>query len=212
MHKSIADYKIKPGARMAHWATLLDSWINVQEMYVAKTKDAAYWYTERTNVGILAQAAWKSDFIALEEYQTKKMAHHDPTAESNGRCDLWISGAKVSDVIEAKQQYIQLGLARNTAVVNSHLLKATADAKRTVGTSGGDALGLVFLPTYYPVANCQPRALEIQVAKSIELINASTADLVAWCFPGASRAFKGRNGVNYIPGLFMVASVIAGDA
>ena len=197
---------------MGHWANLLDSWIDIHERYAIATKDAAYWYTERTNVGILAQAAWKTGFTALEEYQTKKMARHDPTAESNGRCDLWISGTKVSDVIEAKQQYIQLGLARNTAVANSHLLKATAEAKRTVGNSGEDAIGLVFLPAYYPIAETHPRTIAKQVAKSIELIDASTADLIAWCFPGVSRGFMGVNEVNYIPGLFMVASVIAGDA
>lgn len=196
---------------MAHWGTLLNAWIDIHEKYAAATEDAAYWYTERTNVGILAQAAWQSDFIALEEYQTKKMARHDSTTESNGRCDLWISGAKFQHIIEAKQQYIQLGSTRNTEVTNSHLEKAIDDAKRTVGFSGGEAIGLVFLPAYYPVAKCQPKAIEKQIERSIELINASNSDLVAWCFPGVSRTFKGQNEVNYIPGLFMVASVITGD-
>ena len=218
MHKTISDYKIKPeaGARLTHWDSLLKSWIDVHESYAAATKDAAYWYTERTNIGILAQAAWKSELIALEEYQTKKMARHDPTAESNGRCDLWISDSKISGgkIIEAKQRYIQLGSARNTAVANSHLRKAMDEAMRTVGTSGEDALGLVFLPTYYPVVNakCEPRAIAAQVAKSIELLSASTAHLIAWCFPGVLRALKGPDEVNYFPGLFMVASVIASDA
>ena len=160
MYKTLAGYHIKPKARFSHWEVLLDAWIEIHEHYSVATKDAGYWYTERTNVGILAQAAWKSGFIALEEYQTKKMARHDPDASSNGRCDLWISGKKVSDVIEAKQQYVQLGSSRNTAVANSHLKKALADATRTVGDSGEDAVGLVFLPAYFSAQETQPRGLQ----------------------------------------------------
>lgn len=208
MYKSINGSFIKAPKRFPHWNSIVENWFEIHDIYVAKTKDVAYWYTERTNVGILAQAAWKSELIALEEYQTKKMARHDPTASSNGRCDLWISRNNGSDVIEAKQTYIKLGSKRNTAVANSYLKKSLDDAKRTVGDSGEDAIGLAFLLGYFPAANIDPTEIAGKIELSIELVKASNADVIAWCFPGRARVVKGQSQTNYIPGLFMIASSI----
>jgi hypothetical protein len=107
--KAIVGAEILDQDRFAAWLPVLQEWGACHVEFAQQVDDAAYWYTERSNVGILAQAAWRSGRVALEEYQARKSRQHGhATKEWLGRCDLWISDEQGGELIEAKQEYLAL--------------------------------------------------------------------------------------------------------
>ena len=52
--------------------SLLNSWIQVCKRYLVQVDDEPWGYTERPQVGFLAQAAWNVGGVALVEWQTDK--------------------------------------------------------------------------------------------------------------------------------------------
>ncbi|MBV9468897.1 MAG: hypothetical protein JOZ57_06590 [Abitibacteriaceae bacterium] len=69
---------IKSGFRVEHpalmgWETLLEEWVLLIERYCRLAPGKApYWYSERSNVGLLAGAAWRCGWISLEEFQAEQ--------------------------------------------------------------------------------------------------------------------------------------------
>lgn len=207
--KSINGFWTKNQESFQHWENLIDAWIQIHEDYAKKTDDAAYWYTERTNIGVLAQAAWKAGFIALEEYQSKKTSKINPESHSNGRCDLWLYKDPHSQIIEAKQQYVQLAHKRNIGTINKQLKLACDDATRTAGKTDTDiqAIGLAFLPMYIQTKSIEGNQISCKIATSLDFAKQTNAEVMAWCFPGHCRKYLGSTNENYIPGIIMVGAL-----
>lgn len=55
--------------RLDDWSQLLDEWIRVVDAYAhAVPGDVPYCYSERTSVGLLAAAVWRTGGVALQDY------------------------------------------------------------------------------------------------------------------------------------------------
>ena len=63
---------VKPPLK--HWEEILEQWVSLNEELFkhAKGKFAAYSYRERTNISVMAGAAVRAGWIALEECWSEK--------------------------------------------------------------------------------------------------------------------------------------------
>jgi hypothetical protein len=83
------------------WSDIFDHWELLHTEFEQTTKDCAYWYLERANVGMLALAAHRAGYQVLEEYPWKK-TNLESGITYAGRVDLWFGSADVSHTVEAK--------------------------------------------------------------------------------------------------------------
>ena len=93
---------INKTAPLQHWAFLLEEWILLLKRYCRfMGDDAPYFYSERANIGVLAAAAWRAGWVALEEFGIRKHT------KQKGRADLWFwpIDQDKEEYIEAKQKW-----------------------------------------------------------------------------------------------------------
>lgn len=94
----------KAKGKLRYWGELLQEWtFMVHRIYrISKKHSAVYAEKERANTGLLAAAAIKNGWIALEESITQK--HDKKTGKSTyqGRCDLVLWRDQKHHEIEAK--------------------------------------------------------------------------------------------------------------
>jgi hypothetical protein len=92
--------------RLEHWLPLVAEWQTIMETYcrVVET-DVPFWHRERTNLGLLASAAWRIDWVALEEFAHPKQFS---TSREHGRSDLWIKGPRTEEFVEAKWHGVRI--------------------------------------------------------------------------------------------------------
>jgi len=206
--KAIVGAEIRDQDRFATWLPVLQAWAACHVEFAQQVDDAAYWYTERSNVGILAQAAWRAGRVALEEYQAKKSRQHGrATKEWLGRCDLWLSDAQGGELIEAKQEYLALRSRQAVFLTNKILASAVKDAGHTRNGIDSAACGIAFLPVYLR-ASCAPTAARLadDILALIDALRASDAGMMAWSFPAETREYLGTDGRNLIPGIILLGA------
>ncbi|MCA6960990.1 MULTISPECIES: hypothetical protein [Pectobacterium] len=114
---------------------LLTGWILANQRYVELLgkKDCCWWYNERTNVSVLAGAAWSLGWAAIEEYPSdkrKKGCLEEDTGTSRGRVDIYITNKHDDVAIEAKHAWYNLDniVSGNDAFI-CKMNKASDDAK-----------------------------------------------------------------------------------
>lgn len=102
---------------------LLNGWISANQRYVEllNRKDCCWWYNERTNVSVLAGAAWTLGWTAIEEYPSGKKIKgytgENPDSDTRkGRVDLYIKNELKSIALEAKQIWHNLDEDINNAI------------------------------------------------------------------------------------------------
>lgn len=202
--ETLRGYKLKSRKGLSHWDPLLEEWLLTMERYsrIMKGEDAAYWYNERSNIGVLAGAAWRCGRIALEEFQLKKGFRN--REKRNGRCDLWIATEADEEYIEAKFRWIALRSVNVERIVEESLRIATLDAKRTRGNdTDTKAIALGFFPVY--VSNRWTNDLDELIASAVKKVLSIDYHAVAWCFPKeVRRGIVSVNG-NLRPGIILVA-------
>ncbi len=95
--------------------SLLSAWIEAAQRYTRlfKGDDCCWWYNERTNVSVLAGAAWTLGWAALEECPTEKHPAKETGTESDtqlrrGRIDLYIATQEAGLTFEAKHVWQRL--------------------------------------------------------------------------------------------------------
>ncbi|MBA0212988.1 MULTISPECIES: hypothetical protein [Pectobacterium] len=115
---------------------LLNGWIQANQRYVdlLGKKDCCWWYNERTNVSVLAGAAWSLGWAAIEEYPSdkrKKGCLEEDTGTSRGRVDIYITNKHDDVAIEAKHAWYNLDniVSGNDAVL-CKMNDAFGDANR----------------------------------------------------------------------------------
>ncbi|GAB7217704.1 hypothetical protein [Dickeya oryzae] len=91
----------------------MNGWIQANQRYVdlLGKKDCCWWYNERTNVSVLAGAAWSLGWAAIEEYPSDKKVKgcdEENTDTSKGRVDLYITNKNDDVAIEAKHAWYNL--------------------------------------------------------------------------------------------------------
>lgn len=160
---------------------VLHSWITCTQRYINvwDGDDLPYWYNEQANVSILAGAAWKADWSAIEEYQISKIATEANERTSLiGRNDLYIADDNNGFCIEAKVAYVpidNLAYARDRIMDKCKL--ATVDAGRLDYSE--PKLGAVFIAPYSldrPASSEQIQAFQI-------MLQALPNDALAWICP-----------------------------
>lgn len=207
---TISGLRLKRDRRMNHWHSLIEEWVLAHERYARfSVDDAAYWYTERANIGVLAGAAWRCGMVAIEEFQTTK----DNSLSSRigdrktwkGRCDLWIARDGHQEIIEAKYRPISLRSKMAGDIAAAALSRAVGDAINSRWAEELYATGLVFLPVFSNVRFTESSdTLVAKIETLVEELWLLDPTLLAWCFPDATRKLLGPNRKCYWPGLIML--------
>ena len=150
-------YKITQRKGLNHWHALFEEYLLVVDRYsrVMGGEEAIYFYTERSCVGALAAAAWRSGSIALEEFQLEKSTKKKP--EWLGRADLYISSETNDEYIEAKYKWVSMNPDRSlTEIFDLSLKEALDNAKSTRGSDKESTfLGVSFFPMYISESRSQ---------------------------------------------------------
>ena len=99
----VEDYA-KAQGKLRYWNELLQEWVfMVHRIYrISKKRSAVYAEKERANTGLLAAAAIKNGWVALEESITKKYDKDTGKETYRGRCDLVLWRDQKHHEIEAK--------------------------------------------------------------------------------------------------------------
>lgn len=123
---------VKVRKPLLYWRELLQEWtFLVHRVYrVSAQKSAVHAEKERANTGLLAAAATRNGWIALEECRTQKSNKHLNTLQYSGRCDLVLWRDSRHHEIEAKFTRIKLG-ARTKNRIDMAYSRALADSSRS---------------------------------------------------------------------------------
>jgi len=175
---------------------VLKSWIACTQRYIDvwDGDDLPYWYNEQANVSILAGAAWKADWTAIEEYQISKIATEaSEQAASIGRNDLYIANEQVGFCIEAKVAYVDInGQEKAKNHIAARRDQAKGDAERV--DYHDPRLGAVFVAPYSLGAEASDEQIEVFQQELLKL----DFQALAWVTP--TRAQKTRSHDNrYYP-------------
>ena len=76
-----------------NWSKIIDKYGELNGHYLDYASDAAYWYSEMTNTGLLATAAWMCDAPAISEVREEKRVYNGNRGRpgpSTGRVDLFL--------------------------------------------------------------------------------------------------------------------------
>ena len=98
------DDHIKVKRPLGYWKELLQEWVfMVHRVYrVSKKRTSVHAEKERANTGLLAAAATRNGWVALEECRTEKVDKHLKNGTYHGRCDLVLWRDSRHHEIEAK--------------------------------------------------------------------------------------------------------------
>ena len=105
---------------------LLETWIELQHRLYERIGRAAYCYSERTNVGLFAAAAWQCDQIAIEEFATRK----GNGWRGPGRVDLFVQIGRCALCVEAKAIYVRAPRDEEEWQIFWRLVRARVSAAR----------------------------------------------------------------------------------
>lgn len=174
---------------------VLQSWIACTERYVRvwDADDLPYWYNEQANVSILAGAAWKADWTAIEEYQISKIATEaSEKTTSIGRNDLYIANDEWGYCIEAKVCYVAIDDLLNAQKrILEKCSLATDDAGRL--DYHEPRLGAVFVAPHS--LDVEAEAEQIQAFK--EMLHALPSDALAWITPENAQKTRSHDNKHY---------------
>ncbi|SPJ33409.1 hypothetical protein [Kushneria phyllosphaerae] len=140
---------------------LCQSWIECLERYSSlharyEIDDNGWWHNERASISLLAGAAWKLGWVALEEFGTNKRGHKIPSEERGervGRCDLYLSSEKTSFAIEAKQAWQRIGeRSAPFADAENQMQKAWQDSGYLHSHEADRRLAVTFIVPHLPIS------------------------------------------------------------
>jgi hypothetical protein len=145
-----------------------------------KWKDFAWWYNERSYVGLLAAAAWQVGGHSLEEYSTRKRYSSGKYA---GRGDLYFRLAQTDYIAEAKHDWVRLG--RRSPKLPGRLRDFLRLARKSVvdaETKRATKLGMLFIAPMIPWN--QSRHAAALLNSLVGRVRSEVPyDAAAWVFP-----------------------------
>src|SRR5258708_5874155 len=130
---------------------IFKNWVQIQRDYITafSGRDHPWHYRERTHVGFLSGAAWRSGAVTLEEWQTEKGTK---AQQRKGRSDLYIylRTRKLHLYVEAKHTYSRAtgNPDKEIRYIERTLTRAT-EAAAELPCSPRQQLGVLFLAPYY---------------------------------------------------------------
>lgn len=180
--------------------------------------DLSYFYNERASVSVLAGAAWRLNWVALEEFRDRKSSsgsgHANAKKQGWGRADLYVGEPETFKnphemYFEAKKIFPTPGVKKET--LGKALDSAWNEAKRLKGRSAQS--GLLFVAPRIP----QGEDVLEGCGKIIDNLKALEPELLMWHFPEMARLhpsskrprhFESMNGKRYVyPGLITAIKV-----
>lgn len=196
-----------------HWEVLLVEWMATMQKYHLVANDLPYWYNERANVGILAAAAWRCGYVALEEYADNKRnkkseTDNDEERDRLGRVDLWIGRPDDAsgELIEAKLRWLNIGTASTSKSELQAGLNIAIDDARRSKTGKGATLGLTFfVPGFAADNNNPPADMEQRLQALLGDVENMEASAKAWYFPEKFRQRRFQNNGQFYPGVILLA-------
>lgn len=208
-------------SRLRSLSSVFQEWIRATEDYVAwHGDDASWWYNERANLSMLAGAAWRKKWIALEEYAIdKSTGARDPETgaltSKYGRCDLYLTNQSTSFAIEAKQGWQPIGprVANPAAQLQRAQRLAWKDAGHLRCDAGDRRLALSFVVPTFPQSALGRLESKCALSKGStaiivdwlrEYIKPTAVDAWAYSFPARARLLKGTDGRRVYPGVVIL--------
>lgn len=184
---------------------VLRSWIACIQRYIDVWEggDLPYWYNERANVSVLAGAAWKADWTAIEEYQISKVATEASGQSTHiGRNDLYLANDTYGFCIEAKVAYVDIcDLKKAKKRIASRADLAVEDAVRLDYFE--PRLGAVFVAPY----SLGVEASEEQIQLFQQEMLRSDFQAMAWVVPiNAQKTQSGDN--KYYPIVVLILMTV----
>ena len=186
----LEDY-IKVRRPLTYWRELLHEWLFlVHRVYrVSNQKASVYAEKERANTGLLAAAATRNGWVALEECRSQKVDRYLENAEYSGRCDLMLWRDRRHHIIEAKHVRFPIG-ARSISRIDRAHLRALGDSSRSM-SSGYKSEKMVAITYIVPVI--KPKQFEAMTKAEIsarlsevvgEVRKQHSPTFMAYAFPG----------------------------
>jgi hypothetical protein len=201
-------------SRLKGLRPVLLEWATVVSTYSESYKDdACYLYNERTSVGMLAAAAWRSNWIALEEFSTRKASRVDGVDHAHGRCDLKIANLSTSYVIEAKHVWQSIGtrIDDEWLYVKRSRITAKKDAQVVKRNQGTHRLSAVFVSPNFKASDVWGSANRAHAATTIiqtwlaEIDNLPDVHAYAYVFPWRNRLLlRGEKADRIWPGTVLL--------
>ena len=175
-----------------------------------------WWHSERSNVGILSAAAWKTPgWVALEEYPTEKHGKLEKNGKQResykyGRCDLYLSHTKCDFALEAKQAWQRV--SDRAKPLGETLGRINSAWKDTGSLQNSEAKIRIAATFVIPIVNLGRNKAKSKEAVT-ELIDKWITTLVdskeikwdalAWTFPVKARTNNNGDN-NYFPGIVLI--------
>jgi|TARA_Y100000310_G_C20424123_1_gene688156 hypothetical protein len=152
-HMYVDDY-VTAKRPIGYWRELLREWVFlVHRVYrVSARTTSVYAEKERANTGLLAAAATRNGWVALEECRTKKVEKKSRRVTYSGRCDLVLWRDRRHHEIEAKFARTLL-TSSNISRVRRAVERSIADSRRSTesGYSSEKKIAVTYIvPTIYP--------------------------------------------------------------
>ncbi len=183
---------------------VLQGWLEAQRDYAKMLRGVDYscHYGERPCIGFLAQGAWRSGGVALEEWRTEK----GPKAKRRqGRCDLWIfRHDRYEFHIEAKHMWQPATVKpkKQLSSIEAALSDATRDAA-SLTCARKIQLGILFLAPYYTPT--KQAGMAAHIASWLEGIYSIPHSAIAWAFRNRKGLSISRDEEEIVPGLVLIA-------
>jgi hypothetical protein len=179
------------GEKLAHWWELLHEWCFIHERYCKYVHDdAIFWHIELSNVGALASAAWRIDWVAVQESGCERRVEpdlfNDEPDPKQGHYDLYLQSFQSEDWVEAKPVFWD-GRKKSIRIENV-IDKACNDAMNISIESASERtkrVGVIFvIPSFPEGSDASWKPLERRLLPYLcKKIESNNLDAIAWCFP-----------------------------
>ncbi len=199
---------------LEQWRDLVERYSSIATTENFKKADACYWASERSNVGILASAAWITgkNWIALEEFPTIKKGEHG--SKKSGRCDLFIANEGRTFAFEAKMVSPLIDFGNEKAICEK-IGGTFAGAWRDIGDVTADEadvrLAACFVVPRFKVNQFEGKRvdnLEGSINKVVESLEKFVQfDAMASVFPASSRDIEDAPKRYLYPGVCLLLRV-----
>ena len=197
---------------LRNWICCVETYNDFQRKPGKLATDVAYNYFEQPQVSVLAGAAWRTGYVALQDYDTKR------NGTQRGKADLYIATETIEFVCEAKVVWVDPSQEHDSGwadVVEGKHVSAIKQLKALKDESC-PMLSLVFVCPRIAVVTGEPQS---EALKRIETSRRQTVqhcrdkfDALAWVFPKRDRLFSDTNDQGeerYYPGCILTIKKLA---
>ncbi|MBI2239992.1 MAG: hypothetical protein HYU59_04215 [Magnetospirillum gryphiswaldense] len=188
---------------MRRWGHYIDDYCELHP------HDTPYYYSEWTNVGVLAAAAWGPGSGSIQEYACRRT---NANSVQTGRADLYLYDASNCATVEAKQIWGADTLS------DRHVTDALARGSQQAVTNrdSDTPVAAVFLTVMIPEHDVADTNAVTEVCSHIlSQVEQSGAHAWAWAFPPSKRPFVTRERASdarfYWPGVVLALRVAHGN-